>query len=281
MKNFLSPLLVALSTQIFFLSSHASANFWQEDVWKSEDRGFLYYPADKEKTPSKFKAPELKDLPTLEAVKEERERRLNLAIMSPTEENMKSYLEANHFVQEKSALFADQWRRVLWQNPSFDFTTRNPAANFAQVDLKAQRNQIRQSDIKLLSKEWGLVYFFRDTCRFCHLQSPLIKKLASDYGFEILAISLDGSTSEIFPDALPDNGIGKLLTDGMGIEQVPALFMVNRSQTESHLISSGVLALEDMISRIVLLATKNPGDSLFGGASLADTTTSQTVSLNP
>lgn len=246
------------------------SNFWEEDVWQSEDRGFLYYPPAK---PKEIKpAPiDLKSIPTLEALKEERERRLNTAIMSPTEDNMKLYLEANHFVQEKSALFADQWRRTLWQNPTYDFSAQNPAANFAQVDLKNERNKQKLQDLEALSEQWGLVYFFKDNCRFCHLQSPLIKRLSEDYGFEIIAVSLDGSANEHFPEALPDNGIGTLLTKGQGIEKVPALFMVNREQTQSYLVSSGVLALEDILSRITLLGTKEPGASLFGGESLKET----------
>ena len=59
-----------------------------------------------------------------------------------------------------------------------------------------------------------------------------------------------------------------MLTKGQGIQQVPALFMVNREQTKSYLVSSGVVALEDILSRIALLGTKEPGASLFGGESL-------------
>lgn len=256
------------------LLSAQEPNFWNEDVWKSEERGFLYYPSSQPK-PHKPEPVDLMAIPTLEGLKEERERRLNTAVMHPTEENMKLYLEANHFVQEKSALFADQWRRTLWQNPNYDFSTKNPAANFAQVDLKAERNKQKSQDLDKLSKQWGLVYFFKESCRFCHLQSPLIRKLASDYGFDVIAVSIDGSANEHFPEALPDNGIGALLTQGQGVQQVPALFMVNREQTESHLVSSGVVALEDILSRIALLGTKETGSSLFGGASLKETARSE------
>lgn len=266
----LKPILPVLLGFMASLSAAQENNFWTEDVWKSDERGFLYYPSPK---PKEVKpAPlDLKSIPTIEGLREERERRLNTAVMNPTEENMKLYLEANHFVQEKSALFADQWRRVTWQNPEYDFSARNPAANFAQVDLKNERNKQKALDLGALSKEWGLVYFFKDNCRFCHLQSPLIKKLSTDYGFEVIAVSLDGSVNENFPESLPDNGIGALLTKGQGIQQVPALFMVNREQTKSFLVSSGVVALEDILSRIALLGTKEPGASLFGGESLKDT----------
>lgn len=56
----------------------------------------------------------------------------------------------------------------------------------------------------------------------------------------------------------------------MGLDRVPALFMVKRDQSASYLVSSGVLSLEDMLSRIQTLALSKPGESLFGGAQAAN-----------
>ncbi len=161
-------------------------------------------------------------------------------------------------------------RRVSWQNPQFDFSTLNPAANFAQVSLKEDRNQTRKEQIPQIAQDWGLMYFYRSDCRFCALQSPLVKQLKDTVGFEVLAVSLDGSPNDHFPDALPDNGVSKLLTNGLGLDRVPALFMVKRDQSASYLVSSGVLSLEDMLSRIQTLALSKPGESLFGGAQAAN-----------
>ena len=114
------------------------------------------------------------------------------------------------------------------------------------------------------------MYFYRSDCRFCALQSPLVKQLKDTFGFEVLAVSLDGSPNDHFPDALPDNGVSKLLTNGLGLDRVPALFMVKRDQSASYLVSSGVLSLEDMLNRIQTLALSKPGESLFGGAQAAN-----------
>lgn len=76
-------------------------------------------------------------------------------------------------------------RRVSWQNPQFDFSTLNPAANFAQVSLKEDRNQTRKEQIPQIAQDWGLMYFYRSDCRFCALQSPLVKQLKDTFGFEV------------------------------------------------------------------------------------------------
>lgn len=260
---------LGLCAALFCQSTLAQTDdFWSEDVWKAKDRGFLYYP---EAQKSKQKRPELASTPlselkSAEELKAEHAKRLSLATFNPTEENVLAFQEVNYFVQEKAALFTDMFRRVSWQNPHYDFSTLHPAANFAQVSLSAQKSQNRSSHLPELTQDWGLMYFYRSDCRFCALQSPLVKKLQEDYGFDVLAVSLDASSNPLFPDALPDNGVSKLLTNGEGLSRVPALFMVKRDQSASFLVSSGVLSLEDMLKRIETLALQNPGESLFAGS---------------
>lgn len=270
----LYPLLCRIPRQLpaLLLSLFASvavaqeADFWSEDVWSAKERGFLYYPDPETKPLKDPRAPiDVRELKSAEELRAEHTKRLENATFNPTEANVLAFQEINYFVQEKAALFTDVFRRVSWQNPQFDFSTVNPAANFAQVSLKAQRNEERTALLPSITQDWGLMYFYRSDCQYCALQSPLIKKLKEEFGFEVLAVSLDGSLNDHFPDALPDNGVSKLLTNGEGLDRVPALFMVKRDQSASYLVSSGVLSLEDMLKRIQTFATQSPGESLFGG----------------
>lgn len=257
--SLLTLFLCAASTQV------CAADFWKEDVWKNQDRGFLYYPDEEKPKPKKPPFKDLKSIQSAEELKAEHAFRLANASFNPTEENVLAFQEVNYFVQEKASLFTDVYRRTSWQNPQFDFSTLNPAANFAQVALNSSRAEQKKEDIRSLTQSWGLMYFYRSDCRFCEIQSPLIKRLQTEYGFELLAVSLDGSANPHFPDALPDNGVSQLLTNGEGLSRVPALFMVKSDKSQSYLVSSGVLSLEDMLSRIQTLALKSPGQSLFGG----------------
>lgn len=257
--SLLTVFLCAVSTQA------CASDFWTEDVWKNQDRGFLYYPDEEKPKPKKTPFKDLKSIQSAEELKAEHAFRLANASFNPTEENVLAFQEVNYFVQEKASLFTDVYRRTSWQNPQFDFSTLNPAANFAQVALNSSRTQQKREDIQSLTQSWGLMYFYRSDCRFCEIQSPLIKRLQTEYGFELLAVSLDGASNPHFPGALPDNGVSQLLTNGEGLSRVPALFMVKSDKSQSYLVSSGVLSLEDMLSRIQTLALKSPGQSLFGG----------------
>lgn len=62
------PVLLGFMTS---LSAAQENNFWTEDVWKSDERGFLYYPSDKHKE-DKPAPLDLKGIPTIEGLREER-----------------------------------------------------------------------------------------------------------------------------------------------------------------------------------------------------------------
>jgi conjugal transfer pilus assembly protein TraF len=269
---FSSAFAASLSASVDAQASEAdaaadtSADFWQQDVWKQDDRGFLWYPPEDAKPvqPPKPAPRELASITSMEELREERERRLSDAIMQPTPENMKLYLEVNAYVQEKSALFADQWQRTLWENPSFDFTARHPSANFAQVALTANRKTERTNRIAALKSTHGLLYFYSGSCAFCHLQNPLIAELAKTTGLEVLAVSVDGAESGYFPGALPDNGIARAVFAGRPVT-TPALFLLDKATMTPQAVSTGVVAVEDLLKRIDVL-TKPLGGTLFGGA---------------
>lgn len=72
---------------------------------------------------------EIKDIRTAEQLRQELKRREDIAVMNPSEANVKDYLALWQLTQEKGSLFSDVWRRVVWQNPELDYAQRHPANN--------------------------------------------------------------------------------------------------------------------------------------------------------
>ena len=230
------------------LSVHSSDNFWSEDVWSSPERGFLFYgerPEDAPKNPEEMK--------TVEELRAEAQRRLNVAVMDPTEENLKSYLAINTLMLEKSTVFAQRWKETLWANPNFDHTVVHPNANFAQVALKDEAKQTKSDLLKALASQAGLVVLVQAGCSFCSLMAPVIQKLEEETGIHALAVSIKGDVSAEWPDAKPDNGIvRRLMTLSGSVPTVtPAVFLVDRKGQKAQLIASGALSLEDLKERLV------------------------------
>lgn len=245
MNKTILPFLLLLTPA---LSLGAEESFWTEDVWKNPDRGFLFYgekKLDEAKDPKEFE--------TVEELKFEAQRRLNVAVMNPTESNLKAYLEINTLMLEKSSQFAQRWKETLWANPGFDHTVVHPNANFAQVALKDMNKQEKEVALTQLAQSSGLVILVQNGCSFCGLMAPVIHRLQEETGFNLLAVTIKGGIPQEWPAAKPDNGIVKrLMTLSGSVPTVtPAIFLVDRKGEQAQLIASGALSLEDLKDRLV------------------------------
>lgn len=247
----------------------SGGNWWDQDPWANPERGFNWYPPDEPPKPPKKEEPKtalktkpknIKEMKRVEDIREELKRLRDKAIIDPTEKNIYAYLDANQFVMDKSAMFTDMWRRVVWQNPDVDYNVRNPAATFAQQSIKEKRTQDTETLMGRLAATHGVLFFYRGDCDFCHMQAPIMKMLRDRYGIEVMAVSMDGARIREFQDAKKDNGISMVVSQGRGIETVPATYLISRDQKQVIPLGAGVLALDEIVERIRVLYTTKPGD---------------------
>lgn len=245
--------------------------WWEDSPWIKDDRGFHWYPPEKKaakpvkKKPAEQQAASapkpkrLEEITDAKDLREEVDRRKRVAIMNPSPQNMYAYLEGNKFIQDKAAMFTDVWRRTVWQNSDLDYNVRNPTANFAQVEIKQERTRTNNSQVKDLSKNNGLIFFFRGDCQYCKIQAPILQMITRQYGFKVLAVSLDGGGLGEYPGAKVDNGISKVVSNGEGVLNVPALYMVSDDTKRVVPIGAGVLAMDEIVERIRVLVNTTPG----------------------
>lgn len=262
-RNFLITLLMLgfCVGQAFALSGNPQAGWWDDTPWKDPDRGFNWYPPDKPKQGKETtpKQKSIKEMTSMEEIQKELKRLQDLAILTPTQSNVLAFLEAQQWLMEKSSVFADTTRRVVWQNPQVDYNNRSPVANFALTAKRDMRRQEQQVTLAELSRDYGLMFFFRSDCNFCHQQAPVLKMLEARYGLPVMAVSLDGGGIQQFPDAKRDNGVSMMISGGQGIQHVPALYLVQRESKAAILIGTGVLAQDEIVERIRVLTRTTPG----------------------
>ncbi len=243
--------------------SSGSPDWWDDTPWRNPDRGFNWYPPDTppkksdKKTQAKTKS--IKDLKTMPELQAELARLKDLAIMQPTQANVRTYLEAQTYVMDKSSLFADVARRVVWATPSVDYNSRSPTATFAQLSKKDMRSAAQAQTLAELSRDYGLMFFFRSDCPYCHQQAPVLRLLEQQYGMPVMGVSMDGGTLPQFSDARRDNGISMIVSGGQGIQTVPALFLVHRETRQAVQIGTGALAIDEIVERIRVLTRTRPG----------------------
>ncbi len=200
---------------------------------------------------------EIENIGTAAQLREELKRREDIAVMDPTESNLKDYLALWQLTQEKGAVFADNWRRVVWQNPDLDYSLKRPANNVAIKTYDTQRVQDEEKQLRALAKEHGLIFFFRSDCPYCHAMAPTLKMLADKYGIDVLGVSMDGKGIAEFPHPRD----GRAQAAAWGIERVPALLIGSKKTGEHAPIGFGVMSLNEIISRIFVLTGTKPGDN--------------------
>jgi len=240
--------------------------WWESSIWSDPERAYQWYPPDPpppaETKPAtdKPKPRDIRALKSVRAIREELDRLKEVAVMTPTPENVRRFLDAQQFVMEKGAVFADVARRVVWASPELDYSLRRPTHNAAIQNWKAQRQADEGAAVTEAMRSHGLYFFLRGDCPYCHQLAPVLKYLESAYGVEVFPISLDGGGLPGYPAPRPDNGIARLL----GVSTVPALYLMPRDATTGNVpisLGQGMLSADEIVQRIHVLTRTRPGES--------------------
>lgn len=248
--------------------AQAESSLDYPSIWKCDTSKFNWYCDDEpvrpqarparpqSDKPAVPKRVEIKDIKTAEQMRQELKRREDIAVMNPSRENLRDYLELWQLVQDKSSVFADSWRRVVWQNPDLDYSLKRPANNTAIRLYDEQRDQDQERHLQQLATEHGLIFFFRSDCPYCHAMAPTLRMLSEKYGIEVLAVSIDGNGLPDFPQFRD----GREHAAKWGVERVPALFIGSKQTGDYAPIGFGMMALSEIVNRIFVLTGTQPGE---------------------
>ncbi|WP_126448295.1 conjugal transfer protein TraF [Sulfuricystis multivorans] len=263
--------LIAVAMAVAWWVSHSSWAATSNGIdypsaWECDATKFNWYcvvepPAEDQKLDpaAKTKKPLTKEeqaLQRLEQWKRELEAKRALSIMEPTPENVKEYIKEQNKLMQTASVYSDVWRRVIWQSPDLNYELKRPV-NAAGIEvLKKERKSAEIKTLNDLTREWGIFFFFRSDCPFCHRMSTTLKLMTELYGITVFPVSLDGGGLPEYPQAKPDNG----LASALGITQVPTMVLGNVKDRRMIIVGSGVVAIDDLIQRIYVLTQTKPGD---------------------
>jgi conjugal transfer pilus assembly protein TraF len=207
---------------------------------------------------SKPRAPEIE---AYDKLKKDMDDAIKIATMNPTEANVKRWVELNNEVNDRSSNFTDVGKRVIWQNPSLDYSQRFPTSDIAKT---AQRDQLRMKKQQIFSQlaadGWGLFFFFSSDCPYCHKQAPVLQFVKQDTGLPILPITMNGESFQA-ADALGNVMVNQGQAAMMGVTIWPSLVLGNVNTKQLVFISSGIQSAEEIENRIYVLTSTKPGDN--------------------
>lgn len=212
-------------------------------------------PITPEEKKEKYKKEKLKEFSDMQKnLKESRE----IAIVDPSYENVKHYIRYQLMVQKKAAVFTDVWKRAIWQNPDLNYATQHTVNNVGkQVALKEEDVEQLKTLKELHDDGWGLWYFYRSNCPYCHRMAPAIK-MVNDKGLQVLPVSMDGKPlSNLDIPFVNDDGQSKKL----GVTVTPSVYLVNTKTRLVVPVSFGIVSYTDLLKRIYVIVKTKPGEN--------------------
>jgi conjugal transfer pilus assembly protein TraF len=175
------------------------------------------------------------------------------AVLDPTEDNVRAYIQAQQAMIDQAGTFTDQWQRIIFSSPELSVLDDYPMAAAGISVYQDQMREARENTFLQVANEAGILFIFNDSavCGLCRVQGEVLAQMEAFYGVTILAVSKDGGPNEHFPDAVNDDG--RLADLGLQDYPAPTLALVNPNTGEIAVIGTGLITAEEVLERVFVI----------------------------
>ena len=177
-------------------------------------------------------------------------------MLNPTVENILAYEMIKKDALDRVSYVTQLTKRVQWQNANLNSELTNPISTLGKRIWIEERNKNISQTMKDLNIKYGLIFFFRSTCPYCHRYAPILKEVSARYGVKVLAVSLDRKCLKEFPNCRFDKGEATT----MKIEAVPTTLLFEKKSKSVQIIGTGLLSISELEERIFKLLKVKVGD---------------------
>lgn len=228
-----------MATDESYFKDHAKGWHWYNDPKASDD--------DEEENDPNIQ---------MNAVHAAVQRALNNAVLHPTKENVRNYINLQNSIANQANQFNHSWQAVLLENPELNYSILHPTNNLAKQVEYDQKHLLEERTVHSLAKNYQLYFFYRSSCPYCQRFAPIVKDFATTYGFNILAITTDGIPLPEFPDSYADQGEAHIYQ----VTVEPTLFLVNPVTHQAIRIATGLYSESEIKKNIMAIVTHFEGD---------------------
>lgn len=180
------------------------------------------------------------------------------AVLRPTADNVRAYIVYQRQQLDRASAFSDSWRRLLWTEPSLDYTLQRPVSQLGKRQWLDARRDDRDFVLANLGERYGLFYFFAASCSACTEFSPILRAFADRHDIPVKAVSVDGGPSSYFPKAVRD--AGQLAALGLSGAPTPAVALYDSHANRVIPIGFGIVSQSELEDRIFVLTQTQPGE---------------------
>ncbi|MBT4879503.1 MAG: type-F conjugative transfer system pilin assembly protein TraF [Alphaproteobacteria bacterium] len=185
----------------------------------------------------------------LKAFQERLENLKATAVINPTFENVKSYMEIQRVLLERASKFSETWLQVLFTTPHLDYSLKHPTSQVGRHVYLEEEQKKLELQIHALSKTHGLFFIFKGTCPYAQKFAPIVKVFSKKYGWSVIAISVDGLPLPEFKNPRKKYGILKALQ----IKHTPTLLAIEPKTNKIYPLNIGTQdQIEERIRLLIL-----------------------------
>ena len=260
MTNYFAKTILILTLSAFLLP----ATIYASSFFDQRYRGWLWFEDKKdfrtqdkhnqgqgeqdqkqrfEITPNEAKA-------EIEQFAKELEELKFMMLARPSPENVKAYRDKEKQMWNQAETLHDAWDMANLLYPEQRDLINNPVNVHGVKAKRAIEEEENNKKIKELAKNFDLVLFFSEDCKYCQLLSPVLKSFGEQYGFNIDAISNNGNKHEYFKTVNAPQLIEKL-----GITAFPTVIAVSHDAKVAFELIRGYVSASEL-EEYSLLAVK-------------------------
>jgi conjugal transfer pilus assembly protein TraF len=236
--------------------------FYPGFVLAEKPAGFLWYNLEKDKKNLRQIEPRGKLFSKLSFT--ERDAVLHFYTMealhkarhSKKVEDMRIFLNLQHYWLEESTKFKRLFQKTMLAYPEYDYTVTHPTSNLGAKITDEVRLARQEEVISSLSKSHGLLFFYRGKSPYDLKQIPIIADFCNRFHLPLMPISVDGAVSSELIHSRIDRGHANRL----GVHYFPALLLVNPKNKNVSPVAYGLITQDVLMERLTGIATQFKGD---------------------
>ena len=227
--------------------------------YDQKKKGWFFYeekPKVIKKKEVEKKLPEVALTPVqiLKKQGEDFDNALASAILNPTPQNYKRYMEKTTQILAQSSVFADGVEKFNYVNPQFDYTIQNPQGSNVQIQ-NMMNDKNKDNILATSAKENAILFFFRSDCPYCHKYAPIVREFAANYGYLVETVSLDGRGLPEYPNPRYNPQLAQRLK----VETVPAIYLLNPKQNKVTAVGFGLSDYGTLGNKIIAALSRKGG----------------------
>ncbi len=157
------------------------------------------------------------------------------AVMDPSENNVREYYFIQDIARRKSLAFANTTAYVMQKYPSLNVANEYPTAVPGRGALTGLLTGEVRERLENARDDFGLIYFYSPSCRYCSEQGKIVDMFQERYGWEVKKVNRDNNPK---------------LAQMFGVKMVPYILLVYRHGKDAIPVSAGVIALSEMEEKI-------------------------------